>query len=98
MTNFLLLIGSGLFARAIAEFQENSFNHLLGGGAEKGEAGTGPGSFDVRGNVWHLECCSPKNKGWLVFNGMFGWSNNASGKFYFHCIKYILLLMPYCHE
>uniref|UniRef100_A0A0W0F125 Uncharacterized protein n=1 Tax=Moniliophthora roreri TaxID=221103 RepID=A0A0W0F125_MONRR len=30
MTNFLLLIGAGLFARSIASFEKNAFNHLLG--------------------------------------------------------------------
>ena len=44
--------------------------------------GTGPGSYDVRGNVWHLDCCSPESKlddqGWLVFNAILGWSNNGS--------------------
>ncbi len=28
MTNFLILIGAGLFSRAIWSFQENAFNHL----------------------------------------------------------------------
>lgn len=41
--------------------------------------GNGPGSYDVRGNVWHLECCSPENgKGWMVFTAIFGWSNNGT--------------------
>ncbi|KAL0578123.1 high-affinity iron permease [Marasmius crinis-equi] len=30
MTNFLLLIGAGLFARAMASFEKNAFNHILG--------------------------------------------------------------------
>ena len=28
MTNFLLIIGAGLFSRAVWDFQENAFNHL----------------------------------------------------------------------
>jgi high-affinity Fe2+/Pb2+ permease len=28
MTNFLLLIGAGLFSKAVWDFQENAFNHL----------------------------------------------------------------------
>ncbi len=28
MTNFLLLIGAGLFSKAIWSFQSNAFNHL----------------------------------------------------------------------
>ena len=81
MTNLLLLIGSGLFSRSIAEFEEHAFHRLIGGEEEEEGGGGGPGSFDVRGNVWYLKCCSADNNGWLVFKGMFGWSNNASGQF-----------------
>ena len=45
-------------------------------------AGDGPGSYDVRGNVWHLDCCNPENNfdgdGWNIFNAIFGWTNNAT--------------------
>ena len=49
-------------------------------GADVDDAGgTGPGSYDVRGNVWHLDCCSPETgQGWMVFGAIFGWSNNSS--------------------
>jgi high-affinity iron transporter len=44
--------------------------------------GNGPGSYDVRGNVWHLNCCNPAHKldgnGWLIFAAIFGWTNSAS--------------------
>ncbi|KAG8742747.1 high-affinity iron permease [Ceratobasidium sp. 414] len=40
------------------------------------------GSYDVVGNIWHLDCCNPENKhdakGWAVFNAILGWSNNGS--------------------
>ncbi|KAF9260573.1 iron permease FTR1 [Marasmius fiardii PR-910] len=81
LTSFLLLIGAGLFSRSIGSFQQHAFNSLLG--AEIDDAGgDGPGSYDVRGNVWHLNCCNPENKfgnqGWSVFNAIFGWNNNAT--------------------
>lgn len=45
-------------------------------------AGDGPGSYDVRGNVWHLDCCNPDNNfdsdGWTMFNAIFGWTNSAT--------------------
>ena len=44
-------------------------------------AGDGPGSYDVRQNVWHLNCCNPENhdgNGWTIFGALFGWSNNAT--------------------
>ncbi|KAI0770808.1 Ftr1 protein [Irpex lacteus] len=83
MTNFLLLIGAGLFSRAVGSFQEHAFNHLLGADVDDaGAAGDGPGSYDVRGNVWHLDCCNPESNldsnGWQIFNAIFGWTNSAT--------------------
>ena len=83
MTNFILLIGAGLFSKAIWSFQENAFNDLLGADVDD-SGGNGPGSYDVRGNVWHLDCCNPENNfdngGWQVFNSLFGWTNSATRK------------------
>src|SRR5882757_9789925 len=51
-------------------------------GADIDDAGgDGPGSFDVRGNVWHLDCCNPQNRedrGWSIFGAIFGWTNSAT--------------------
>jgi high-affinity iron transporter len=78
MTNLILLIGAGLFSRAVGYFQEYRFAKLLGADVDDA-GGTGPGSYDVRGNVWHLDCCSPENgQGWMVFGAIFGWTNNAT--------------------
>jgi len=81
MTNLILLIGSGLFSRSIGHFQEYKYNKLLGADVDDA-SGNGPGSYDVRGSVWHLECCNPENKldgqGWMVFSAIFGWSNNGT--------------------
>jgi high-affinity iron transporter len=85
MTNFILLIGAGLFSRATGAFQKWRFNHLLGADVDDlSSAGNGPGSYDVRGNVWHLNCCNPEAKtvglGWTIFNAIFGWTNSATSK------------------
>ncbi|KAF7291854.1 Iron permease FTR1 [Mycena indigotica] len=81
MTNLLLLIGAGLFSRAVWAFEENAFNKLLGADVDDA-GGNGPGSFRVQGNVWHLNCCNPEDnldgQGWSVFNALFGWTNSAS--------------------
>ncbi|KIJ61412.1 hypothetical protein HYDPIDRAFT_169676 [Hydnomerulius pinastri MD-312] len=78
MTNLILLIGAGLFSKAIWAFQENAFNHLLGTDVDDA-GGTGPGSYNVRGNVWHLDCCAPSAaEGWSIFNAVFGWQNSAT--------------------
>ncbi|KAH9053033.1 Ftr1 protein [Lactarius vividus] len=81
MTNFLLLIGAGLFSKAVGHYQENAFSHLIGSDAVDTNR-DGPGSFNVHGNVWHLDCCNPENnldgKGWLIFGAIFGWTNSAT--------------------
>lgn len=81
MTNLLLLIGAGLFSKAVGQFERNTYAKLLG---TKGDdaLGDGPGSYRVQGNVWHLACCSPTDvldgQGWSIFGAIFGWSNNGS--------------------
>uniref|UniRef100_A0A8H8CFZ3 Ftr1 protein n=1 Tax=Psilocybe cubensis TaxID=181762 RepID=A0A8H8CFZ3_PSICU len=81
MTNFLMLIGAGLFSKAVGAFQENAFNRLLGADVDDA-GGDGPGSYLVQGNVWHLDCCNPDSKfdgeGWTIFGAIFGWTNNAT--------------------
>jgi len=81
MTNFILLIGAGLFTKSVNALQQHTFNVLLGADVDD-SGGTGPGSYDVRGNVWHLDCCSPENvlasQGWTIFNALLGWTNNAT--------------------
>lgn len=85
MSNLLLLIGAGLFSRAVGAFETNAFNHLLGADVDD-SGGDGPGSYPVKGNVWHLDCCNPENNldnsGWSIFNAIFGWTNNGTCTFY----------------
>lgn len=77
MTNVILLVGAGLFSKAVWAFQENDFQQIVGASIDD-TGGTGPGSYDVRGNVWHLDCCSPADSGWQIFNGVLGWQNSAT--------------------
>ncbi|KAG7097627.1 hypothetical protein E1B28_004959 [Marasmius oreades] len=98
MTNFLLLIGAGLFARSIASFEKNAFNNLLGPHISD-LTGDGPGTFQVQGNVWHIRCCD--DQGWSVFSAIFGWTSNATiGRtlaypIYWLCVVIALILMKY---
>ena len=72
---------------------------------DAGAAGDGPGSYDVRGNVWHLNCCNPENKfdssGWTIFNAIFGWTHNAtigtvlSYVFYWLAVIAVLVYLKY---
>ncbi|KAG6332532.1 hypothetical protein ID866_6556 [Astraeus odoratus] len=77
MTNLILLVGAGLFSKAVWAFEENAFQQIVGASIDD-TGGTGPGSYDVRGNVWHLDCCSPASGGWQIFNGVLGWQNSAT--------------------
>ncbi|KAH8809523.1 iron permease FTR1 [Flagelloscypha sp. PMI_526] len=81
MTCFILLIGAGLFSSAVGFLQRHAFTTLVGGEVDD-TGGDGPGSYDVRGVVWHLDCCNPENKydgdGWMIFAGLFGWTNTAT--------------------
>ncbi|KAJ7698669.1 iron permease FTR1/Fip1/EfeU [Mycena rosella] len=104
MTNLLLLIGAGLFSRAVWSFEENAFSNLLGADVDD-SGGDGPGSFRVQGNVWHLDCCNPEDpfdgQGWSIFNAIFGWTNSAtlgsvlSYVFYWIAVIVVLVVMKY---
>ncbi|KAJ3506455.1 hypothetical protein NLJ89_g6859 [Agrocybe chaxingu] len=104
MTNFLLLIGAGLFSKAVGAFEKHAFNKLLGADVDDAQ-GDGPGSYRVQGNVWHLNCCNPENKldsqGWTIFNAIFGWTNSAtigtvlSYVFYWLAVIVVLVYMKF---
>lgn len=45
------------------------------------ETGSGPGSYDIRQSVWHVNCCNPEingGGGWGIFNSILGWQNSAT--------------------
>ncbi|KAJ7731142.1 iron permease FTR1 [Mycena maculata] len=104
MTDLLLLIGAGLFSRAVWSFQENAFNTLLGADVDD-SGGNGPGSFRVQGSVWHIDCCNPEDnldgEGWSIFNAILGWTNSATlGSvlayvFYWLAVIVVLVVMKY---
>ncbi|KAJ4288631.1 high-affinity iron permease [Kalmusia sp. IMI 367209] len=78
-TCFLYLVAAGLFSRGVWDLETNAWVKLAGEGAV--EAGAGPGSYDIRKSVWHVNCCSPGENGdggWGIFNSLFGWENSAT--------------------
>lgn len=78
-TCFLYLVAAGLFSKAIWYFEANAWNKATGGDAA--ENGSGPGSYDIRNSVWHVNCCNPEfngGGGWGIFNALFGWQNSAT--------------------
>jgi high-affinity iron transporter len=69
----------GLFSKAVWNFEMNAWSKLTGGDAA--ETGSGPGSYDIRKSVWHVNCCNPEingGGGWGIFNSLFGWTNSAT--------------------
>jgi high-affinity iron transporter len=78
-TCFLYLVAAGLFSRSVWYFENNAWNKITGGDAS--ENGSGPGSYDIRASVWHVNCCNPElngGGGWGIFNALLGWQNSAT--------------------
>ncbi|TKA71104.1 hypothetical protein B0A49_03256 [Cryomyces minteri] len=78
-TCFLYLVAAGLFSKAVWFLENNTWNHVVGGDAA--ETGAGPGSYDIRQSVWHINFGSPLlngGGGWGVFNSILGWQNSAT--------------------
>lgn len=96
-TCFLYLVAAGLFSRAVWFFGNNAWNHAIGGDAS--ETGSGPGSYDIRQSVWHVNCCSPEingGGGWGIFNSLFGWTNSATyGSVLSYNLYWILVMVSF---
>jgi high-affinity iron transporter len=76
-TCFLYLVAAGLFSKGVWYLEQNAWVKLAGEGTA--EAGAGPGSYDIRKSVWHVNCCTPDGDGgWGIFNSLFGWQNSAT--------------------
>ncbi|KAK8190310.1 high-affinity iron ion transporter FtrA [Phyllosticta capitalensis] len=78
-TCLLYLVAAGLFSKAVWSFQQHHWVQLTGGDAA--ETGSGPGSYDIRQSVWHVNCCNPEvngGGGWGIFNAILGWQNSAT--------------------
>jgi high-affinity iron transporter len=97
-TCFLYLVAAGLFSRAIWYLETNTWNHLTGG--DSSETGSGPGSYDIRQSVWHVNCCSPSLRGgggWGVLNAIFGWQNSATyGSVIGYNLFWLVVILTFC--
>ncbi|GAA6025990.1 hypothetical protein JCM11491_000591 [Sporobolomyces phaffii] len=95
-TNILLLLGAGLFSRSVWFLQAYEFHKKVG--SDVSETGSGPGSFDVDGSVWHVAYGSPENQlagqGWSIFNAILGWQNSATlGSILSYCFYWIAFMV-----
>ncbi|KAF2995227.1 hypothetical protein E8E13_002359 [Curvularia kusanoi] len=78
-TCFLYLVAAGLFSKGVWNLEQDAWVRIAGEGAA--EAGAGPGSYDIRKSVWHVNFGSPLENGsggWGIFNSLFGWQNSAT--------------------
>ncbi|KAB8268213.1 iron permease FTR1/Fip1/EfeU [Aspergillus minisclerotigenes] len=96
-TCFLYLVAAGLFSRAVWYLENNTWNHVIGGDAS--ETGSGPGSYDIRQSVWHVNCCNPElggGGGWGIFNALFGWTNSATyGSVLSYNLYWVVIITSY---
>jgi high-affinity iron transporter len=76
-TAVLYLIAAGMFSKAVWSLQFHAFAQKVG--SDVAEEGDGPGSYDIRETVWHVNCCNPEiDNGWDVFQALLGWQNSAT--------------------
>ncbi len=76
-TSVLYLIAAGMFSKSIWSLQYYVFQKKVG--SDVAEAGNGPGSYNVRQTIWHVNCCNPEtDNGWDVLNSILGWQNTAT--------------------
>ncbi|KAL3473073.1 iron permease FTR1 family-domain-containing protein [Aspergillus californicus] len=76
-TCVLYLIAAGMFSKAIWDLQYYVFQK--GVGSDVAEAGSGPGSYNIKQTVWHVNCCNAEtDNGWDIFNAILGWENTGT--------------------
>jgi high-affinity iron transporter len=66
-------------AKSVWYFENQIWSDVTGGDAS--ETGSGPGSYNIKVSVWHVNCCNPElngGGGWGIFNAILGWTNSAT--------------------
>ncbi|RYC78498.1 Plasma membrane iron permease [Fusarium oxysporum f. sp. narcissi] len=91
-TSVLYLMAAGMFSKSVWFFQYHQFAQRVG--SDVAEAGNGPGSYDIRETVWHVNCCNAEtDNGWDVFNAILGWQNTATyGSIISYCVYWLFLV------
>ena len=69
-------------------------------GGDAAETGSGPGSYNIKQSVWHVNCCNPEingGGGWGVFNSLFGWTNSATyGSVISYNLYWLAVIVGFC--
>ncbi|WVW83216.1 hypothetical protein I302_105234 [Kwoniella bestiolae CBS 10118] len=99
----LFMIGAGLASRAAYAFERQYFISYVGTAAA--EAGNGPGSYRVQGNIWHLTWWDPEPGSGDNFaqlaQAVVGWNNTgtvwtiSTYMFYWLLITFTLIKAKY---
>lgn len=88
-TCFLYLVAAGLFSKGVWNFELQNFINQCGG-MDVSETGHGPGSYDIKKSVWHVNCCNGELQEdgafWMLLTAILGWTNSAT---YGSVISYI---------
>lgn len=98
-TCFLYLVAAGLFSKAVWYFEANAWAKIIGGDSD--DLSSGPGSYDIRKSVWHVNCCNPEDSGnggggWGIFNALFGWQNSATyGSVISYNVYWIVIIITF---
>ena len=96
-TCLMYLIGAGLFSKSVWNFEMHKWSQETGGDAA--ENGSGPGSYDIRTSVWHVNIGNPElndssNGGWQIFNSILGWTNSATiGSVVSYCVYWLMIIL-----
>ena len=95
-TWILYLVAAGLWAKAIGFAEAYRWNLMTGGDAA--ENGAGPGSYNIRWAVWHVNYGNPEIKtegyGWQIFNAVLGWNNTGTyGTTIGYCLYWVAVTL-----
>ncbi|KAK9482829.1 iron permease FTR1 family-domain-containing protein [Lipomyces starkeyi] len=95
-TCFLYLVAASLMSRGVWYFENYQWSQLVG--SDVAEVGSGPGSYDIRKSVWHVNCCNPLfDGGWMIFNALLGWQNSATyGSVLMYNFYWIAVIIAVC--
>ena len=76
-TCLLYLVAAGLMSRGVWFIEMHNFISKVGN--DISESGSGPGSYNIKNTVWHVNCCNPEIDGpFIILNGLVGWQNTAT--------------------
>lgn len=97
LTCFLYVVSAGLMSRGVWFLELEQYVRRCGG-LDVLETGSGPGLYDVRTAVWHVNCCNGLRDGWwMVANAIVGWTNTATYGSVASYILYWLAVLAWLH-